>query len=254
MNEHMTTYADLADKGFVVTGAAGGIGSAVVRQLVSQGAKVLCLDRDAASLARLTDALGAKARGMVIDVTDPAQVGEAAQTALGAFGNLRGWINNVGYFSEVRTLDLGLDEWRKAIALNLDSAFIGSQAAARVMIPNGGGSIINVSSNAGIRTSPRNAHYSAAKAGVAHLTRCLAAEWGKDGVRVNAVIPGYTNTSMIEWLTGNPEKLAKVEKAIPLRRIGQPDDVANAMLWLCSQASAYVTGVVLCADGGLQIG
>ncbi len=76
---------------------------------------------------------------------------------------------------------------------------------------------------------------------------------GQDGTRVNAVIPGYTSTSMFDWLTGSPEKLATVEKAIPLRRIGQPDDVANAMVWLCSQASAYVTGAVLCADGGLQI-
>jgi NADP-dependent 3-hydroxy acid dehydrogenase YdfG len=179
MNEQSTTYADLADKGFVVTGAAGGIGSAAVRQLVGQGAKVLCLDRDAVGLGKLTDALGANARSMVIDVTDPAQIAEAAQTALAAFGNLGGWINNVGYFSEVRTLDLALDEWRKAITLNLDSAFIGSQAAARVMIPNGCGCIVNVSSNAGVRTSPRNAHYSAAKAGVAHLTRCLAAGWGR---------------------------------------------------------------------------
>jgi NAD(P)-dependent dehydrogenase (short-subunit alcohol dehydrogenase family) len=247
------TFPDLAGRGIVVTGAAGGIGSAAARQFVAQGASVLCLDRDSAGLARLAQELGDRAPVMTADVTDPDDVAAAARTAVETFGDLTGWINNAGSYTEIPSIDLPLDEWRRILATNLDSAFLGSQAAGRVMIAARRGSIVNVSSNAGIRTSPRNLHYSVAKAGVAHLTRCLAAEWGKHGVRVNTVIPGYTDTPIIDWLTSDADKLARTERAIPLRRIGQPDDVAAAMVFLCSQSASYITGTTLCADGGLQI-
>jgi NAD(P)-dependent dehydrogenase (short-subunit alcohol dehydrogenase family) len=253
--EHMTAhYPEFSGRTVVITGGAGGIGSATVRRFAAEGAVVFALDRDAAKL----DQLAADASGHVIaigiDLTDQAAVNEAAARAVSESGPLIAWVNYVGYYSEARAIDLTAEEFNKGLTLNLTSAFIGSQAAARQMIGNGGGAIVNTASNAGTRSSPRNPHYSAAKAGVIHLSRVLAAEWGSKGVRVNTIIPGYTRTPMIADMMANPDKRDALARATPLKRLGEPEDVADAVLFLCSDSARFVTGATLNADGGLMIG
>jgi NAD(P)-dependent dehydrogenase (short-subunit alcohol dehydrogenase family) len=247
-------YPEFSGRTVVVAGAANGMGAATSRRFAGYGANVVCLDRDTAALRRLTDELGANALGIPVDMTDGPAVHAAAARAVETFGPLAAWANFVGYYSEARAVDMTLEEFNKGLILNLSTAFIGSQAAARKMLLTGGGAIVNTSSNAGTRTSPRNPHYSAGKAGVLHLTRVLAAEWGSKGVRVNTVIPGYIKTQMLDQLTTDPERLAGLARATPLRRIGEPEDVADVAVFLCSDGARYVTGATVNADGGLMIG
>lgn len=239
-------YPDLAGKVAVVTGAGGGIGRAVAAALRGQGATVVATDRDAAALS------GVDADCRELDVTDPAALRALADAVAAQYGALDIWINNAGFMDRKPALDLDEAAWQRTLDINLKGTFFGAQAAARHMISQGSGAIVNLSSYAGVKPRPNCADYAASKAAVAHLTQCLALEWSPKGLRVNAIAPGFIETPMSSWMHADAATYADYIERLPVPRVGQPADIAAAALYLVSEASAYVTGHVLLVDGGVS--
>ncbi len=239
-------YPDLAGKVAVVTGAGGGIGRAVVAALRKQGVTVVATDRDLAALADVD------ADRRELDVTRPQALHALAQAVSAEHGALDIWVNNAGFMERMPALELDEAGWQRTLDINLKGTFFGAQAAAKQMIPQGGGAIINLSSYAGVKPRPNCADYASAKAGVAHLTQCLALEWSPKGLRVNAIAPGFIETPMSSWMHADAATYAEYIERLPARRLGQPAEIADAALYLASQASAYVTGHVLLVDGGVS--
>lgn len=239
-----TTLSDLAGKVAVVTGANGGIGGATVEALQAQGVRVVMTDLgEPESLPQ-----GVEFRSL--DVTDVEAVRRLAADVAASHGRLDIWVNNAGMLKRQDSLTLDLADWQKTIAVNLQGTFFGAQAAARQMAKQGSGAIINLSSYAGIKARPNCADYASAKAGVAHLTQCLALEWGHLGIRVNAIAPGFIETPMSSWMHGNPETYKAYLAKIPAGRLGQPSEIARTVVYLSSDLASYVTGHIVAVDGG----
>ncbi|MBN3723057.1 SDR family NAD(P)-dependent oxidoreductase [Burkholderia sp. Ac-20379] len=246
----------LAGKAVIVTGAASprGIGKATARALAAQGARVAILDvrRDDAQAAAAD--LGAEHLGLACDVTDKAACLAAARAALERFGRIDGLVNNAGITQPVRTLEISADGFDAIVGVNLRGSLYMSQAVIPAMQAQGGGSIVCMSSvsaqrGGGIFGGP---HYSAAKAGVLGLAKAMAREFGGDRIRVNAIAPGLIQTDITgDKLTGAMR--ADIVKGIPLGRLGEAADVANACLYLISDLSSYLTGVTLDVNGGMLI-
>jgi NAD(P)-dependent dehydrogenase (short-subunit alcohol dehydrogenase family) len=239
-------YPDLAGKIAVVTGAGGGIGRAMAAAFRQQGATVVATDLDLEALS------GVDADCRQLDVTQAQAVRELADAVAAQYGALDVWVNNAGFMARMPALDLDEAAWQRTMDINLKGTFFGAQAAARHMIAQGSGAIINLSSYAGVKPRPNCADYAAAKAGVAHLTQCLALEWSPKGLRVNAIAPGFIETPMSSWMHADAATYAEYVERLPARRVGQPSDIADAALYLASQASGYVTGHVLMVDGGVS--
>lgn len=228
----------------VVTGSNGGIGAAICAKLVEEGATVIGLDREAGG-----GTAGVDFRALDISDLDGLQkaVGEIADR----HGRLDIWVNNAGFLERQAAFDITVDDWRRSLDVNLTAAFFGAQAAARIMKDGGGGSIVNLSSYAGLKGRPNCAHYASAKAAISHLTTCLAVEWGPLDIRVNAIAPGYIETPMSAWMHADPEQKAIYLGRTPLGRMGQPKEIADAVSFLSSEAASYITGQVLGVDGGI---
>ncbi|WP_242702293.1 MULTISPECIES: SDR family NAD(P)-dependent oxidoreductase [Achromobacter] len=239
-------YPDLAGKIAVVTGAGGGIGRAMAAAFRQQGATVVATDLNLEALS------GVDADCRELDVTQAQAVRELADAVAAQYGALDVWVNNAGFMARMPALDLDEAAWQRTMDINLKGTFFGAQAAARHMIAQGSGAIINLSSYAGVKPRPNCADYAAAKAGVAHLTQCLALEWSPKGLRVNAIAPGFIETPMSSWMHGDAATYAAYVERLPVQRVGQPSEIADAALYLASQASAYVTGHVLMVDGGVS--
>ena len=239
-----TILSDLAGKVAVVTGANGGIGGATVEALQAQGVHVVVTDLSTPET--LPDGVEFRA----LDVTDVAATRALAADVAASHGRLDIWVNNAGMMKRQDSLTLDLADWQRTIAVNLQGTFFGAQAAAQQMARQGSGAIINLSSYAGIKARPTCADYAAAKAGVAHLTQCLALEWGHLGIRVNAIAPGFIETPMSNWMHGNPETYKAYLARIPAGRLGQPSEIAKTVVYLSSDLASYVTGHVVAADGG----
>ena len=235
----------LADRVAIVTGGAGGIGSRIARAYTSAGAHVVIASRSQDKLDELACELSANGPGalaVATDVTVPDDVANLVDSTVDAFGRLDILVNNAGGAMFVKPpLDLKPDEWNAAIALNLTSVFLCSQAAARIMMDLGGGRIINVSSVAGIRMSPGFIHYGAAKAGVINLTKSLASCWGPNDINVNCIAPGLTATEGVaDWL---PPKTGKDGSPVPsLQFPPDPEHVADLAVFLASEGSARISG------------
>lgn len=227
----------------VVTGAAGRIGAQTCARFAAEGARVIAVDRIAPDGTEAVDQ-------RCVDVTDVPAVRALADDVVADFGRIDVWVNNAGGLQRAKALEIEPDAWRHFVDLNLTATFFGAQAAARHMVASGGGAIINVSSYAGVRPRPNCADYASAKAGVAHLTACLAVEWGEHGIRVNAVAPGYIETPMSAWMHEDREALEWFLSRSPLGRMGQPEEVAKAIAYLSSPEASYVTGEVMLVDGG----
>jgi len=230
----------------VVTGASGGIGAAICRRLKADGVKIVAIDR--AHPDQRDDDVDYR----VLDITQTAALGDVAYDVAARHGSLDIWVNNAGFLERKEALSINEVEWNETLAINLTATFFGAQHAARIMRSNGhGGAIINLSSYAGLKARPNCAAYAAAKAAVAHLTACLAVEWGQYGIRVNAIAPGYIETPMSAWMHRDEHQRTQLLARTPLARIGAPSEIADAVRFLACEDSSYITGHTLSVDGGI---
>lgn len=246
-----------ADRIALVTGGASGIGAATARAFAAEGARVAIGDRDLAAGEALAAELGAgAAQAFALDVADRASVDAFIEAAAARFGRLDVLVNCAGVREITPVLDLDPGEWSRVVAVNLDGTFHASQAFARaVWAAGGGGAIVNLSSVAGLMGIPSRAAYVAAKHGVIGLTREMAMELGPIGVRVNAIAPGSVRTPLTERYFSDPELVRRLNESHPLGRVGMPEDIARAVLFLASEEEAgFITGAVLPVDGGYAAG
>jgi NAD(P)-dependent dehydrogenase (short-subunit alcohol dehydrogenase family) len=240
-------------KGALVTGGASGIGRATALALAREGARVLVADRDGAgaeAVAKEIAACGGTALARATDVTDPAAVEAMVRAALDAFGRLDCAVNNAGVTNAPASLhEVAFAEWERTIAINLTGVFLCLQQELRVMRAQQGGSIVNVASGAGVLGTPALAPYTASKHGVLGLTKTAALENARAGIRVNAICPGSTDTPLLGAFMSSSEAARKMILAsAPSGRLGRPEEVAEAAVWLCSDRASYVSGESLFVD------
>lgn len=244
---------DVTGKIALVTGAARGLGNAISVALAQAGADVALGLRDVKSGGELVETIKATGRRVLplqMDVTRPEEIQRAVAEAERAFGRIDILVNNAGLGPPNRAEDVTEDDFDLTLAVNLKGTFFVSQAVGRVMIKNRFGRIINLSSQAGFVGLPTESVYCMTKAAIAHLTKCLAVEWGQHGITVNAVAPTFIRTpGTAKWLENDAFRSDLLAK-IPLGRVGDPIDVSGAVVFLASPAAALVTGTTLLIDGG----
>ncbi len=248
----------LADKVAIVAGASSGIGYATSKLFAREGAKVVVGARRRAQLDALVaeiEAAGGAAVALAGDVRDEAFAQALVETAEGRFGGLDVAFNNAGSLGEMGpTPEVSLAGWNEAIETNLTSAFLAAKYQLPAMLRRGSGSLIFTSTFVGHTAGmPGVAAYAASKAGLIGLTQALAVEFGPRGIRVNAILPGGTDTPMARQMNGTPEALAFVESLHALKRMASPDEQARSVLYLASDASSFTTGTALLVDGGVSI-
>lgn len=241
----------------LVTGAGDGIGRAIALVLAREGADVVVNDivpQRAEQVGAEILALGRRSLAITADVGQGPAVDEMVKRAVTTFGTLDILVNNAGIGQRLVSEDITEADWRRVIDVNLTGVFLCSRAAMRIMKPRRSGHIVNVASIAGKRISIHGgAHYTASKAGVIGLTRHLAYELGPFGIRVNALCPGETLTSLMQRI-GDPTLLDQSRRRTPLGRLATPEDQANAVLLLLSDRAGFITGVALDVDGGMLLG
>jgi len=238
----------------LVTGASRGIGRAIAGALAEEGAHVVLAARDAAKLAEAAGeiaAAGGRAEPLPLDVADRASVEAAMAHVLSAHGRIDHLVNNAGITRDNLLLRMKDEEWQQVLATNLTGVFLCTQAALKAMVKQRAGRIVNITSVVGLGGNAGQANYAASKAGIVGFTKSVAREVASRGITVNAVAPGFVETDMTVAMTEKAREA--VLGAIPMRRVGSPSDVAGAVLFLVSDAAAYVTGQVLSVDGGFHM-
>lgn len=246
-----TSAIDLAGKRILVTGGSSGIGLASARRFIELGATVFLVDVNEKALTQEAQAMGAKGFA-VADVTSEQACEAAVSQAEQTLGEIDALFHCAGVSDQVTSaIDMDIDVWQRIVDINLRGCFLMCRTVGRLMLQRQKGSIVNIASVNGINGIPRRNAYGPAKAGVALLTRNLSCEWSYQGVRVNAVAPGYIATPMIEQLVQDKKiDLDRIERRTPMARMGLPIEVANAAAFLLSDAASYVSGAVLPVDGG----
>ncbi|KIA81675.1 short-chain dehydrogenase [Chromobacterium piscinae] len=248
----------LAGKVALVTGTSSGIGHETAKLFAQNGAALVLVARRRQALDALLNELsasGARAVALAGDVADEACAQEAVRLAVASFGGLDVAVNNAGTLGEaVPTPELSLTQWRNTLDINLTGAFLGAKHQLPAMLRRGGGSMIFTSSFVGYRVGlPNMAAYAASKAGLIGLTQALAGEFAGRGIRVNALLPGGTDTPMGREAASSPEARAWVEGLHALKRLARPEEIAQSALYLASDASSFTTGTALLVDGGVSI-
>ena len=245
----------LAGKVAIVTGAAGGIGCATALALSGEGARVVLADLDAAKLAAVAEqvgAVGGEVEVVVADVSDPAGAQRVIDAAVARFGGVDVLVNNAGIIRRTTVLDIEPEEWDKVFAVNVKSIYLLCRGVVPLMA--GGGSIINIGSGWGLKGGGRAVSYCASKGAVVNMTRALAIDHGPAGIRVNCVCPGDVNTGMLldeaRQVGADPGSFLAEAADRPLGRMGQPGEIASAIVWLASDDASYVTGAAISVDGG----
>ena len=246
----MTDRYSLSGRRIVITGADSGIGRQCLDDALASGAECAALVRDAEAAAALDGVLPA-ARIVQADFLQPDAAAPAARGAIAALGGVDGLISCAGIFDERRALDTDLDDLQRVLTINLTSSFEVARECGRVMAGAGRGAIVLVSSQIGVVGYPKAAAYAASKGGINALAKTLAIELAGDGVRVNAVAPGPVVTPMTAEARADAARADAMLAAIPLGRLGETDDVSAAIQFLLSDAASFVTGQVLCVDGGV---
>jgi NAD(P)-dependent dehydrogenase (short-subunit alcohol dehydrogenase family) len=245
----------LPDRVVLVTGAGSGIGRATALAFAREGARVLVADVDAEGGEATCQAIagaGGEARFLRTDVTREAEVAACVRTAVDAFGRLDCAVNNAGITGSGGAIpDVDLEIWNRVLAVNLTGVFLSLKHEIPVMREQGGGAIVNVASGAGLIGVPGLPHYCASKHGVLGLTKTAALENARTGVRVNAVCPGSTDTPLLRGAMAADPRLEKIVlSTIPTGRLGRPEEIAEAAVWLCSDRASWVTGESMLVDGG----
>jgi NAD(P)-dependent dehydrogenase (short-subunit alcohol dehydrogenase family) len=250
----------LTEKVAIVTGASSGIGRATARLFAREGARVVVSGRRQAeldALVREIEAMGGHAIAVAGDIKREDLAKTLVETAVDCFGGLDVAFNNAGVVGEMKPItEMSLDEWHETLDTNLTSAFLGAKYQVPAMLARGGGSLIFTSSFVGYTAGlPGMAAYAASKAGQIGLVKALAAEYGAKGIRVNAVLPGGTDTpaSITNAPDATPEVLAFVEGMHALKRMASPEEIARSVLHLASDASSFITGTAFLVDGGVSI-
>ncbi len=247
----------MSGKSAMVTGAAAGIGRASALALARAGAQLCVSDIDEAGAAETADliaAAGGSAIACRCDVTQAEEVQAMVAAAVAAFGGLDAAVNNAGIAGSFQQRLHEADDamFERVLGVNLRGVWHCMKAELAAMLPAGGGAIVNIASVAGLIGAPKAAAYTASKHAVVGLTKSAALDYAKRGIRVNAVCPAYTDTAMVQGaIAADPAMASIMRRAIPMGRLGEAEEIADAVVWLCSDESAFVTGHALALDGGL---
>jgi len=248
----------LAGKVALVTGGGSGIGRETATRFAAEGARVAVADLQLGAAQEAAGAIGGEAHGLYLDVTSAASAADGVAAVVDHFGGLDVVVNNAGVTIVGAAHELAEDDWDRELATNLKSIYLVSKAAWPHLVARGGGAILQTASIAGLWAIPSDAAYCASKAGAIMLTKCMALDGAKDGIRVNCVCPGFTETPMIEgYFAAQPDPAAARAYATgihPLGRLGRPRDLADAFVYLASDEASWVTGTALVVDGGLTAG
>jgi NAD(P)-dependent dehydrogenase (short-subunit alcohol dehydrogenase family) len=244
----------LAGRAGIITGAASGIGRHIAGAFASAGARVALFDRDEEGVQAAAESLAGDGLGMAVDITDEKRVEQAVLEAEEGLGRLDFLVNNAGVRHQASIVDHDIETWRRTVDVNLTGTFICSRATLRVMLGQGSGKILNIASIAGVLAMSNRVAYAASKAGIIGLTRAMAVELGPQGIHCNAIAPGVIETPLTASYFEDEAFASLIVENTPLRRWGQPNELAPAAIFLCGGDSDFVQGVTLCVDGGWVAG
>jgi 3-oxoacyl-[acyl-carrier protein] reductase len=243
----------MKEKIAVVTGASRGIGFAIAESLAAEGAKVICCSTTKEGSDRTADLLNekydAKCEGLAVDVSNIEAVESSVKSIVGQHGKIDILVNNAGISRDKLLLRMSQEDWSTVLNVNLNSVFYMTKAVMRPMLKQKWGRIINITSVVGVTGNPGQSNYAASKAGIIGFTKSIAKELGAKGITCNAVAPGFVQTDMIDSLPD--DYVDNIIREVPLKRLGQPDDIANMTTFLASDRSSYITGQVINVDGGM---
>lgn len=250
----MTTPTDLNGSICIVTGSAQGIGKGIATRLVNEGATVVVADLNGEAASKTAEELGNNSIGIAVDISDRNAVNSMVEQTVEKYGRVDVLINNAGWDKVGPFLEVDPDVWERIININLYGPLNCSYAVAKQMVEQGSGTIINIGSDAARVGSSGEAVYSACKGGIVAFTKTLARELARYGVTANAICPGPSDTPLFAQISEeNPKLRTALERSIPLRRLAQPEDLANAVAFFANPTSSYITGQTLSVSGGLTM-
>ncbi|ALS25540.1 short-chain dehydrogenase [Paenibacillus sp. 32O-W] len=249
---------DLTGKVSLVTGAATGLGKSMAEALASFGSSVVIADMNVEQAQRTAEEIArehnVQTHAIAVNVADESQVRSMYDTIIDKFGKLNVLVNNAGICQKIKAIDQSLADWQRTMDVNVNGVFLCAKYAALHMMKNGGGSIVNIASMSGfIANTEAQCAYNASKAAVVMITKCLASEWVEYNIRVNAIAPGYMKTAMTKPIFEEGGELAHVLNYVPMKRLGNPEELGGVVVLLASDASSFTTGATYLVDGGYTI-